>query len=621
MKIFPSTHQIKSVTDSHVDLDLNVPLAYIELDYTKYDIQNKIEDAFSKDIKKEVLLNHKFDRANIKLFNKFNESVNIDNLLTRVGDSYYYRPKDMIKFKPQMFDYNVTIKRKLDYKISNSYNINIACIDDPDSLDLSQRIASGFSNPSAREIVPPNISVNNDRIDTQAFSDMNSNDCDVVIIESPDGKYYDHSNDPMLIDKDLFFNNNISIWLASDFNEQYPHENIAGGMDFEVASPILNIKTVISNNTYFNFNSLPYNPNVVYHNIFTTDKVPVVIVEHIGRGYEIISTSDIVQNVSKNIYLMYECILYCYLNSYKTTDNLTQWISSSVPDYQVESGRLVKKKYFVSDIDIYKYFNLKSSEMDLYAVAIQHSDDNLIKESTIQDLYDASSTVNFVGMSGGKLLFNQNLTRNSVYNLEPEKPTGWVSVYDGSNIVYLKELHYIIETDLSSKLFTITNEYDLDVKLLAFKSTSLGIDTQIPTDIVIPFIKTEVNSIERIREAEYVFYINLNNQVIDFVFSEDYSKELGVKLFSIKVSQTPDSVKVTDMRQLGGGLVEYEEDNYNLMDIGHINGRPYRKAGTLIFILPTKYKKHEDVILKAINKYINASDMPVILFEDNKEVI
>ena len=36
MKIFPSTHKIKSITESHVDLDLNVPLAYIELDYSKY---------------------------------------------------------------------------------------------------------------------------------------------------------------------------------------------------------------------------------------------------------------------------------------------------------------------------------------------------------------------------------------------------------------------------------------------------------------------------------------------------------------------------------------------------------------------------------------------------------
>ena len=55
MKIFPSTHKIKSVTDSHVDLDLNVPLAYIELDYTKYDIQKKMENIMSKEIKEEVL--------------------------------------------------------------------------------------------------------------------------------------------------------------------------------------------------------------------------------------------------------------------------------------------------------------------------------------------------------------------------------------------------------------------------------------------------------------------------------------------------------------------------------------------------------------------------------------
>ena len=324
MKIFPSTHNIKSVTDSHVDLDLNIPLAYIELDYSKYKIEKNMESIVAKDVKTEVLLNQKFDSANVKLFNKFNEAVNMDNLLTRVGDSYYYRPKDIITFKPQKFNYDVTIKRKLDYKISNSYNINVACIDDPDSLDLSQRIASGFSNPGAREIVPPNISINNNRIDSHAFSDMNSNDCDILIIESPDGKYYDDSSKPILIDKEPFLNNNIAIWLASDFNPQYPHENEAGEIDFEIATPILNTKTIISSNTYFNFKSLPYNPNVIYHNLFTTDKVPVVIIEHIGRGYEIISSSAIVKNVSKYIYLMYECILYCYLNSYKTTGALSQ---------------------------------------------------------------------------------------------------------------------------------------------------------------------------------------------------------------------------------------------------------------------------------------------------------
>ena len=158
MKIYPSTHQIKSVTDSHVDLDLNIPLAYIELDYSKYKIDKKIKDIANKDIKEEVIYNQCFDSADIKLFNKFNEEVNIDNLLTRVGNKYYYRPKDAISYKPQTFNYEAVIKKSLDYKIANEYSINIACVDDPDSLDLSDRLSIGFSNPSDRNLIPPNFS-------------------------------------------------------------------------------------------------------------------------------------------------------------------------------------------------------------------------------------------------------------------------------------------------------------------------------------------------------------------------------------------------------------------------------------------------------------------------------
>ena len=108
MKIFPSTHKIKSVTDSHVDLDLNIPLAYIELDYSKYKIDKAFEDIVNTDIRAEVLVNQEFSSPNIKLFNKFGEAVNMDNLLTRVGNKYYYRPKEMIAFEPQKFEYSVS---------------------------------------------------------------------------------------------------------------------------------------------------------------------------------------------------------------------------------------------------------------------------------------------------------------------------------------------------------------------------------------------------------------------------------------------------------------------------------------------------------------------------------
>lgn len=492
MKIFPSTHKIKSVTDSHVDLDLNIPLAYIELDYSKYKIDKKIENIMSLDVKQEVILNQEFESPNVKFFNKFNEAVSMNDLLTRVGDKYYYRPKEIITFEPQKFKYDVTIKKKLNYKISNSYNINVACVDDPDSLDLSQRIASGFSNPSSRSIVPPNISINNNRVDAQAFSDMSISDCDVLFIESPDGRNYDDSLKPIKIDKEIFLNNDTCIWLASDFNLDYPHENEAGGKDFELSSPILNLKTKISSETYFNVKSLPYDPNVIYHNLFVGDYAPIIILEHIGRGYEILSSTEILNNIPSNIQLMYECIMFCYLNSYKKTEELSQWISTQVPDYQIESGKLVKKKYFISDIDLYSYFNLKNSEMDLYSVNIK-ADTNLAINKEI-DLYEPNSAVNFIGMSGGRLMFNKNISESSMYKIEPEKPLGWVSIFDGENINYIKEIHYIVETDLNSKIFTIVNDNDLIVKILAFKSTSLNIDTKIPTEKVISFIRKNKNT-------------------------------------------------------------------------------------------------------------------------------
>ena len=619
MKIFPSTHQIKSITDSHIDLDLNVPLARIELDYSKYTIDTVMHDIANTDIKREVLLNEEFDSPSIKLFNKYNEAVNMDNLLTRVGNKYYYRPKDMISFEPQRFDYKATIKTSMQYKIANKYNINVACIDDPDSLDLSKRIAIGFSNPGVREIVPPNISINNDRTDAQAFSDMSIRDCDILFIESPDGIHYDDGQDPYKIDKNIFLNYNTAIWIASDFNLTYPHENASSKQEYKFKSPVLNSKLSMMSDTYFDTRGLPSNPNLIYHNIFDSHFCPILIIEHIGRGYEIISHSSILNNIQENIQALYEIVMFCYLNSYKSTDVLNQWICTQVPDYQIESNKLVKKKYFMSDVDLYKYFNLKANEMILYEVSIFDADSSTTPQMENVDLFEYSSSVQFVGQSGGRLMFDKINSDSSAYATEPEKPVGWISMYDGSNVVYLKELHYIVETDMTSKVYTIVNENDLKVKVLAFKSTSLGVDTQMPFDLNIPFIKTEVNKIERIREADYVFYINKENQDIEFDFKEDFEEtDKLIPLFDVRVYQTPDAIQVTDMRQLGGGLSEQAPDNYNLMDIGHINGRPYRPTGTVVFTLPTKYKEYEEIILKAVKKYIGASDMPVIFFEDKE---
>lgn len=622
MKIYPSIHKIKSVTDSHVDLDLNIPLAYIELDYSKYNIDKKMKDVANKEIKQEVLYNQCFDSADVKLFNKFNEEVNIDNLLTRVGDKYYYRPKEAISFKPQTFNYEAIIKKSLDYKIANEYNLNIACVDDPDSLDLSDRLAIGFSNPGDRDLVPPNIIINNNRIDSQAFTDMSIDECDFLFIESYEGIYYDDVMDEKTeIDIDMFLENNTSLWITADYNRKYPHTSSDSVVPYILKNPLLNKTLTINSRHYFNMNTLPYNPSVKYHNIFKGDYVPILIIEHLGKGYEIISHSDVLNNIKDNLQLIYEALMFCYLNGYQKTPAFNQWIANEVPDYQIEYGRLAKKKYLTSDVNLFNYFGLKESEMTLYSVNIHSDENNQNMPSTFDntvDLFDYTSEINFIGITNGKLMFSKNITKSSPYNTDPEKPMGWISIFDGDYIIYLQEIHYTIETDLTDKIFTTVNEDDLEIKVLPFKSTTLGINTEKTFSSIIPFIKTEVNKIERIREANYLFYINKENQNMDFVFSEEYDEKLGIALFEISIYQTSESVNVTDMRQLGGGLKEDMTDNYNLLDIGHINGRPYRKAGTIVFTLPKKMEQYNDLIEKAIRKYIGASEVPVIFYEDKE---
>ena len=73
------------------------------------------------------------------------------------------------------------------------------------------------------------------------------------------------------------------------------------------------------------------------------------------------------------------------------------------------------------------------------------------------------------------------------------------------------------------------------------------------------------------------------------------------------------------MRQLGGGLRTDVKADYNLLDIGHINGRPYRQANTLIVTMPKKYESHKQQILDALEKYKVGESYSVVFFEDNED--
>lgn len=616
MKIYPSNHKIKPVYNERIDSDLNIPLAYINTETTKYKISKSVSIEYNKESMDELIPGQTFDDLNVRIFNKFKEEVNINDLLVRDGNKYVYRPKKSTSFVPQTFLYQATIKKSLEYSSSKSYNINALCVDDPDSLDLSQRLASILINPSDRNLLPSNISINKNIQHISAMTSGEFKDCDFLFIESPNGIYYDDTENPTKIDFDSILKTHTNIWLSVDMLDKYDIVDYGVDGHFELIDSIVLNNKKVSTRRNFDFNRVIERPNEYVHNLFNSSQAPVLIEERVGQGYIIYSTNEIMKNPSKYASLIYEVMAYVYFNSYQSTDKIKEWITDELPDYQIENNKLKKKLNFSSSTNLYNYFKLKNNELNLYNVVIT-DDPGSARYYKENDVTNSSSNIVFDGEKNGYLMFKKDQSKTKFTLKDPEKPFGWKSIYTGSEIIYIDNIYYLIEESLADKIFTEEIEDNLKVTIAPFKKSLKDINQTMPINININFFKSEDNNIVRIRSNNYYFYVK--NNKIDFCDEYDWKEDLGELMFNIKIEQTNDSTTIFDMRQLGGGLPEDMPDNYDLLDIGHVNGRPYRKSGTVVITMPTIYEKYEEDILKAVNKYISADELPIIIFKDKEE--
>ena len=125
MRIYPSKHKIKSIPTSKIDTDLNIPLAYIDVDYSKYNISKIVEPNFSVNNKTILYPEQKFENKDFLLFNEFEEEVEKNNVFISTNSGYTFYPSNAIKFIPKKFLWKATVKRNYDYNISNTYDIKI----------------------------------------------------------------------------------------------------------------------------------------------------------------------------------------------------------------------------------------------------------------------------------------------------------------------------------------------------------------------------------------------------------------------------------------------------------------------------------------------------------------
>ena len=385
IKIYPSKHKIELINESRFDTDLNIPLSYINLDYTKYKIDKTIHNDFlQSDVNRNIkmipiLPGEEIPDIEKLVFNKHEEVINPLDYYKKIGAKYYFTP--MYEFIPNKFSYNVVAKKNMTYKTSNKYNINVACIDDSDSLDLSSRLAKILINPASRQLVPPNISINNNTENITTLTDMSYEEADFVFMETHDGYWLDadHNNEAMISN---FLDDNVNVWVGCDDHYYYRYTNDDMGymtfgtsglfQDFELKRSLLSTNTSIRSKNYFNLNRSEYinQPEKNIYNLFTDRLSPVLIVEHIGKGFEIISHNDVLQNPENYKDLIFEVMMYVYLISYRRSRTVNEWITYTIPDYEVINNVLYTKKNFSSSYTLNDLLNITNGDYSIYNINI-----------------------------------------------------------------------------------------------------------------------------------------------------------------------------------------------------------------------------------------------------------
>ena len=427
-----------------------------------------------------------------------------------------------------------------------------------------------------------------------------------------------------LISLDNFLDSNINAWIISDDHYKYPMAH-SDGFDVSLKSPVITSKKDMFIRDYYNVSD-PALRNLKVHNLFSNDICPILIIEHENRGFTIHSVSEIFDNENISSYknIIYEVLMYVHCISYKTSQTVDEYITYTIPDYEIVNNSLYKKNNFISKTSLNTLLNINAGYYEIKSVNVIDNNDTLAVPD--EDLVNVIDEIICVGKSNGKLVFKlkDDNKDNNVYQ-EPVKPSGWTSIFYNDKIYYIEQLHYLMETNLGknqdqeNKLFLIEKDVDLLVRLYPFRSSKYGLNVTQDLKITIPFIKTTVKGVERVKNENYVLFMNLNTKDLDFVYEDEYEESADkVYIALIIVKEVKSDQFITDMRLRGGGLPEDMPDNFNLLDIGHIYGRPYRQANTLVITLPKKYEEYKNEILEVIDKYKVAEDYTVLFFEDDE---
>lgn len=611
MKVYPSNSNI--IVTNDVNLNTDIPLSFVDTQKMTYSINTIVKSEFKNKTKQEVLPYEKMNKNIVCLFDKYGnklDSVNITKHFRRENNDYVYIPYGSTIFNPKMFEYSVTAKKNIIYNSKMQYDLKVSVL----STILADSLMPIFGDAPNKNIAPSNILVNNGSLSYQDLIMGNLKDKDIAFIKLKDTATdeYGHPFNPSTFTSfktNLFsFISNISaIDIKEDtiinYDKVQLYRNTKNPINYKIKKPIIYDSVEISCDKFF---TIPKNTDkIIYHNIFNSKEVPILLEEHLGEGFVVYCIEDLTFDITKYSALLYEVMFYIYSKSYAITKKYREWISDIIPDFIVVNNKLTKKEKFLSHLELHKMFGLNKYEVTPYSINID------------EKLYPY---VKFTGLNNNYLTFEKDISETCKDFRDPVKKESETSIFTArQDIIYFDNFLYKIDDSFDDNIKVEKVDNYIKVNIKPFRHSSHGIYIKTLTDLNIPLFYSDAmgNNIQ-ITNADFYIVCKQNESAsyLDYIRSDKYNNSDGLILATIQIRQDKRETLVYDMRQRGGGLPESEKDNYNCFDIGHIYGRPYRKGGSLIITLPKKLKPFKDRIEETVKQYCIAEEYPIILFEE-----
>ena len=567
-----------------------IPLSYINTEETTRKPRVSIEDGYLQSSRKYVRPYDSFSDADTYMFDKNNNIVK--STMKRVGGTYYYEPKNQTEFTPLQFKVYLEAQRRERYRNDANYDIKVSAIEISDNQSFVNNLISIFADKYKYGDCPPNIRINGGAKSELSLIEQEYETADFVFIPSDDGVHLgDLDGEENEIDFDYILDNHTNVWLScKNYQDRFKTVSAQGAF-----STLTMNDTVLYD--YYTYNIarsqmevwdqekefIEGQDSAVYEYEYLNEAI--LIIHKVGKGFIVITPDWFLNDLKETGLMVYEAMMKCYLSAYYKSRETTMWITDEPVDYlSYHEDR----------------FNRRHNVVTVEELMLDHdvSYENYLITNVVTD----TASVSYLGVNEKhELLFVK-----SGASSDPVKKLNEQSFYTTKHTVinYAQEDVSLVEVPLDIEVsITGTAAY---VVVQPFVSSSKKIHTSSTQTFKITDFTTE-----------YGIFVNSGSTDIENTFSLIDRRENPGNLTQVATIafDTISQTVACDTRIMGGGLPDDQAKDYDMLDIGHINGRPYRLGSTLIIRVPKKIKTYDEKIRRELDKHIAAGDEYVLVFE------